>query len=103
MTAHGLSLAPALAPAPGALGFEPQRLDAWLRASIPGISGEMTLEPIAGGQSNPTYFVSYPTRRLVLRKKPAGPVLPSAHAVDREYRIMKALAHTGVPVPRMLV
>jgi aminoglycoside phosphotransferase (APT) family kinase protein len=83
-------------------GFDSSRLDAWLRTSIPGVEGEMTLEPISGGQSNPTFFVTYPTRRMVLRKKPAGPVLPSAHAVDREHRIMKALADTGVPVPRML-
>jgi aminoglycoside phosphotransferase (APT) family kinase protein len=58
--------------------------------------------PIAGGQSNPTYFVTSGERRMVLRKKPAGPTLPSAHAIDREYRIMHALAITGVPVPAML-
>jgi aminoglycoside phosphotransferase (APT) family kinase protein len=85
-----------------AWGFDPARLDAWLRANIPGASGAMTLEPIAGGQSNPTFFVSYPGRRLVLRKRPGGPVLPSAHAVDREHRIMQALAGTDVPVPVML-
>lgn len=62
----------------------------------------MTLGPIAGGQSNPTFFVSYPGRRMVLRKRPAGPLLPSAHAVDREHRIMNAIAYTGVPVPRMI-
>jgi aminoglycoside phosphotransferase (APT) family kinase protein len=90
------------APATTPFGFDPQRLDAWLRASIPGVEGEMTLQPIAGGQSNPTFFVTYPRRRMVFRKKPAGPVLPSAHAVDREHRIMQALGPTGVPVPRML-
>jgi aminoglycoside phosphotransferase (APT) family kinase protein len=63
-------------------GFDAQRLDAWLRATIPGVEGQMTLEPISGGQSNPTFFVTYPTRRLVLR--------------------MQALAPTDVPVPRML-
>jgi aminoglycoside phosphotransferase (APT) family kinase protein len=83
-------------------GFDPARLDAWLRANIPGAGGTMTLEPIAGGQSNPTFFVSYPERRLVLRKRPSGPVLPSAHAVDREHRVMQALAGSGVPVPVML-
>ncbi len=62
----------------------------------------MALERIAGGQSNPTYFVTYPTRRMVMRKQPSGPVLPSAHAVDREHRIMTALARTDVPVPRTL-
>jgi aminoglycoside phosphotransferase (APT) family kinase protein len=85
-----------------AWGFDPTRLDAWLRANVPGASGPMTLDPIAGGQSNPTFFVSYPGRRLVVRKRPSGPVLPSAHAIDREHRIMKALAGTGVPVPVML-
>jgi len=59
----------------------------------------MNLERIAGGQSNPTFFVSYPGLRLVLRKKPAGEVLPSAHAVDREFRVLQALAATDVPVP----
>lgn len=63
----------------------------------------MSLQRISGGQSNPTFFVSYPGRRLVLRKRPSGPVLPSAHAVDREHRVMAALAGTGVPVPRMLL
>lgn len=83
-------------------GFDPAALDAWLRRTLSGLDGAMTLEPIAGGQSNPTFFVSYPNRRLVLRKKPAGPVLPSAHAVDREYRIQRALAGSEVPVPRVL-
>lgn len=62
----------------------------------------MVIEPIGGGQSNPTFFVSYPGLRMVLRKQPPGPVLPSAHAVDREHRIMAALADSAVPVPRML-
>jgi aminoglycoside phosphotransferase (APT) family kinase protein len=83
-------------------GVDAPRLDAWLRANVAGVEGEMTLEPIAGGQSNPTFFVSYPTRRMVLRKRPVGPLLPSAHAVDREHRIMDAIASTGVPVPRMI-
>jgi aminoglycoside phosphotransferase (APT) family kinase protein len=82
---------------------EVRALDRFLRQRIPGAEGEMSLERISGGQSNPTYFVSYPGRRLVLRKQPAGPLLPSAHAVDREHRIMAALADSGVPVPRMLI
>lgn len=82
--------------------FDPGRLDAYLRGAL-GLRGEMAIERIAGGQSNPTFFVSYPERRLVLRKQPAGPVLPSAHAVDREYRVLSALADTGVPVPRALL
>ncbi|ESX70030.1 phosphotransferase family protein [Mesorhizobium sp. M0027] len=60
----------------------------------------MSLERIVGGQSNPTYFVDYGGRRMVLRKKPPGPILRGAHAVDREYRVIEALAATEVPVPR---
>ena len=86
--------------------FDPARLDAFLRSALPGrVGGAMTLERISGGQSNPTFFVSYPEAgtRLVLRKKPPGPLLPSAHAVDREYRILKALAGSDVPVPPVLL
>ncbi|XP_071094392.1 acyl-CoA dehydrogenase family member 10-like isoform X1 [Haliotis cracherodii] len=54
------------------------------------------------GQSNPTYFLNYGGRNMVLRKKPPGKLLPSAHAVDREYRVMKAVGENGVPVPEML-
>lgn len=61
---------------------------------------EMTLERIGGGQSNPTYFVDHGARRMVLRKKPAGPILRGAHAIDREFRVLAALAPTNVPVPR---
>lgn len=89
-----------------ALEFDPARLDAFLRSALPGrASGPMTLERISGGQSNPTFFLSYPDAgtRLVLRKKPPGPLLPSAHAVDREYRILKALAGSAVPVPPVVL
>ncbi len=79
--------------------FDAARLDAYLRDLLPDIGGTMALERISGGQSNPTFFVTYETRRMVLRKQPAGSLLPSAHAVDREFRIMTALAGTGVPVP----
>jgi len=57
---------------------------------------------LAGGQSNPTYLVATPRRQYVLRKQPAGKLLPSAHAIDREYRVMKALQDSATPVPRML-
>lgn len=89
-------------PRGGQIDFDPARLDAFLRGAL-GLSGGMAFERIAGGQSNPTYAVTYPERRLVVRKQPAGPVLPSAHAVDREYRVMRALADTAVPVPRVLL
>jgi aminoglycoside phosphotransferase (APT) family kinase protein len=86
--------------------FDPARLDAFLRSALPGrAAGKLELERISGGQSNPTFFVSYPDAgtRLVLRKKPPGPLLPSAHAVEREYRILKALAGSAVPVPPVLL
>lgn len=84
------------------LEFDPRRLDERLRQEIPTLRGEMHLERITGGQSNPTFFVSYGDRRMVLRKKPPGQLLPSAHAVDREYRILAALAKTDVPVPPVI-
>ncbi|WP_251863230.1 phosphotransferase [Achromobacter sp. Marseille-Q4962] len=62
----------------------------------------LSLRPLSGGQSNPTYLLEDATGRRVLRKQPPGELLPSAHAVDREYRVMSALADTDVPVPRML-
>ena len=83
--------------------FDPARLDGFLRDAIPGLTGEMRLERISGGQSNPTFFVSYDDRRMVLRKKPAGDILPSAHAVDREARVLRALAGSAVPVPPVLL
>jgi aminoglycoside phosphotransferase (APT) family kinase protein len=82
--------------------FDPARLADFLTRQL-GTKGEMRLEPIAGGQSNPTYFVTFDDRRLVLRKQPDGPVLPSAHAVDREYRVLAALAASAVPVPPVLL
>jgi aminoglycoside phosphotransferase (APT) family kinase protein len=83
--------------------FDPACLDRFLKASIPDLDGAMRLERIAGGQSNPTFFVTYDNRRLVLRKQPPGKLLPSAHAIDREYRVMKALSGTTVPVPRLVL
>jgi acyl-CoA dehydrogenase len=64
--------------------------------------GPIELSQLTGGQSNPTYKISDGKVDYVLRKKPSGVLLPSAHAVDREYRVMKALASTDVPVPQML-
>lgn len=79
--------------------FEPARLRDFLRRAIPGLDGQMRLARIGGGQSNPTFFVDFDDRALVLRKQPPGELLPSAHAVDREFRILRALAGTDVPVP----
>jgi len=84
-------------------GFDPARLDGFVRAHIPGLQGAMRLHAAVGGQSNPTFFLHYAKRCLVLRKKPAGALLPSAHAVEREYRVLKALATSAVPVPPVLL
>jgi len=91
-----------------ALGFDPATLDAFLRDRFAALGdpldGALSITPVAGGQSNPTFFVSFGERRLVLRKRPPGPLLPSAHAVDREFRVLDALArHTTIPVPRPLL
>jgi aminoglycoside phosphotransferase (APT) family kinase protein len=83
--------------------FDPTRLRDFLRGAIPGLQGEMRLARIGGGQSNPTFFVDFDDRALVLRKQPPGDLLPSAHAVDREFRILRALAGTDVPVPNAVL
>jgi aminoglycoside phosphotransferase (APT) family kinase protein len=83
--------------------FPAERLEGFLRGALPELEGPMRLSPIAGGQSNPTFFVDFDNRALVLRKQPPGELLPSAHAVDREYRVMGALRATDVPVPRMVL
>jgi aminoglycoside phosphotransferase (APT) family kinase protein len=80
---------------------ERDRLADWLRAHVADFRGSVRLQPLAGGQSNPTYRVEAGDHRWVLRRKPPGVLLASAHAVDREYRVMAALADTDVPVPRV--
>jgi len=71
----------------------------WLARHVAGFRGPLSLDQIAGGQSNPTYRISTPDAAYVLRRKPLGPLLGSAHAVDREYRLLAALHPTGSPVP----
>jgi aminoglycoside phosphotransferase (APT) family kinase protein len=78
------------------------RLHGFLADRLGGLSGRPLIERISGGQSNPTFFVSYDNRRLVVRKQPPGELLASAHAVDREFRVIAALAATAVPVPPAL-
>lgn len=63
----------------------------------------MTVAPVSGGQSNPTFFVTHGPRRMVLRKKPDGPLLKGAHAIEREFRVLSALYPAGVPVPRPIL
>jgi aminoglycoside phosphotransferase (APT) family kinase protein len=76
------------------------RLAAWMRDHVADFSGPIELRQFAGGQSNPTFLVQSPARRYVLRRKPTGKLLPSAHAVDREFRVMRALAGSDVPVAK---
>ena len=74
----------------------------YLEANIPGFSGLAAIEKFKSGQSNPTYLMTAASGRYVLRAKPPGQLLKSAHQVDREFTVMSALAGTAVPVPRML-
>ncbi|RVC28488.1 phosphotransferase family protein, partial [Mesorhizobium sp. M7A.F.Ca.CA.004.04.2.1] len=74
----------------------------YLEANIPGFSGLAAVEKFKSGQSNPTYLLTAASGRYVLRAKPPGQLLKSAHQVDREFRVMSALAGTAVPVPAML-
>jgi aminoglycoside phosphotransferase (APT) family kinase protein len=80
--------------------FDVARLEAYLVTQIPGFKGPLTVRQFRGGQSNPTYYLGTPSGDYVLRRKPPGKLLPSAHAVDREYRVITALGATDVPVPR---
>lgn len=76
------------------------RLTAWFAANVDGFAGPITLSRFKGGQSNPTYRIDTPGTAYVLRRQPFGPLLPSAHAVDREYRVIAALHPAGFPVAR---
>lgn len=82
--------------------FDEARLAGYLAASLPGV-GEIRVRQFQGGQSNPTYLLETALGRLVLRKKPPGVLLPSAHQVEREYRIIAALRGSAVPVPEALL
>jgi len=82
--------------------FDVGALDAYLREHVTGFRGPLDVEQFKGGQSNPTFLLKTPGARYVMRAKPApaAKLLPSAHAVDREYRVITALGGAGVPVPR---
>jgi len=80
--------------------FDPGALSNWMQQHVTDFAGPIEVQQFAGGQSNPTYLLQTPTMRYVLRRKPPGKLLPSAHAVEREYRIIAALEHTDVPVAR---
>ncbi len=81
--------------------FDEGRLTAYLQAALPRFAGPLTVRQFQGGQSNPTFHLHTPGAEYVLRKKPPGTLLPSAHAVDREYAVQEALAGSAVPVARM--
>jgi aminoglycoside phosphotransferase (APT) family kinase protein len=80
------------------LRFDTARLEDYLAAQLPGFQRPLAVQQFKGGQSNPTYLLETPVRRFVLRRKPPGKLLPSAHAVDREFRVIRALHAQGFPV-----
>jgi aminoglycoside phosphotransferase (APT) family kinase protein len=80
--------------------FDLEALERYMERQVEGFRGPLTVRQFRGGQSNPTYYLEAGDRQYVLRRKPPGKLLPSAHAVDREYRVITALARSGVPVPR---
>jgi aminoglycoside phosphotransferase (APT) family kinase protein len=84
-----------------ALAFDAGRLAGWMQAHVPGFKGPVSVRQFRGGQSNPTYLVEAASGAHVLRRKPPGRLLPSAHAVEREFRVQRALGAAGFPVPRV--
>ncbi|HYI49737.1 MAG TPA: phosphotransferase family protein [Allosphingosinicella sp.] len=81
-------------------GFDVASLEAWMARHVEGFAGPLAVEQFRGGQSNPTYKLTAPGTSYVLRRKPPGKLLPGAHAVDREYRVITALGGQGFPVAR---
>jgi aminoglycoside phosphotransferase (APT) family kinase protein len=86
-----------------ALAIDAARLETYLAARLPDFRGPLGVRQFKGGQSNPTYLVETPARRYVLRRKPPGKLLPSAHAVDREFRVIGALHAQSFPVAAPLI
>lgn len=102
MSAPAAQIGATVAVAPGSQ-FDEERLARYLGGVIPGLTGDIAVHQFQGGQSNPTFLLETSAGKLVLRRKPAGVLLASAHAVDREYRITRALFDAGLPVPEPLV
>ena len=92
-----------LTPVRKAHRFDDKALNRFLHNYLEGYTDLLSIQQFEGGQSNPTFLLNCGDRQVVLRKKPPGELLPSAHQVEREYRIMKALEETDVPVPEMLL
>jgi aminoglycoside phosphotransferase (APT) family kinase protein len=87
-------------PVPERHRFDTASLERYLHEHVEGFSGKLDVEQFKGGQSNPTFILKAQNRRYVLRRKPPGKLLPSAHAVDREYRVITALHRAGFPVAK---
>ena len=79
--------------------YPEKKLEEYLSDTIPGFEGSLSVKEFKGGQSNPTYQLITPNKKYVLRRKPPGKLLPSAHAVDREYRVITALNSVNYAVP----
>ena len=80
--------------------FDQASLERWMAANVAGYEGPLEVRQFKGGQSNPTYQLVTPGKKYVMRRKPPGKLLPSAHAVDREYKVITALGPTGFPVAK---
>jgi len=99
-----MSMKPELVEVLPAHKFDESRLLVWLRKQLPEVGNHLLIKQFQGGQSNPTFLLETDHGRYVLRKKPPGKTLPSAHMVEREYTVMRALSeHTDVPVPNVRV
>ena len=85
---------------PDHLKIDERALEAFMAAHVEGFTRPLSVDKFRGGQSNPTYLITTPSKKYVLRRKPPGTLLPSAHAVEREYKVMTALGRDGFPVPR---
>ncbi|WP_425229985.1 phosphotransferase [Sphingomonas sp.] len=96
-----VSTGPATTPVRAGFELDRRRLTEWLAANIDGFAGPLTVEQFSGGQSNPTFQLNTPRARYVLRRRPLGPMLKGAHAVDREARVMQALEAAGIQVPHV--
>ena len=87
---------------PPATDIDLDRVEKPFQKRIPGFLGPLDVSKTPQGQTNPTYIISSPSGNYVLRRKPDGVLLPSAHAVEREYRVMTALSDTELPVPQTI-
>ena len=85
------------------MDIDPQPMEQFLKGTFPDLAGKFNIQKTTGGQSNPTYVITCGSRAFVLRRRPDGDLLPSAHSVSREFRVQKALAQTGVRVPKMIL